>query len=171
MNIGLTTVVAGALDKPTQDAFETLTSAVSKGWLTEHELDGQHKATTDLTIDPALFFTETGADLVVGTAQPGVVWWYRILGGVMEMQGLFRGCTVTNTPSEFRVSLPGQWKTRDAAIVGAGWASNNGTTHGDLVVSTVQGVGYLTLTLPTPPWANATANTSFGFDARLRVTR
>ncbi len=149
MNIGLS--VDPTIEPTTKDALETTIAAIMKGWLVEHNLDGTHQAPVQVAIALASFLTDTNAtDLKVGIAQTGVVFQYQVRGSRLWLQVLVRGCTVTNTPAQFRVVLPAGWVTADAAIVGMGWA---------------------VLTLLTGAWANAAANTAFGFTADFRVTR
>lgn len=172
MNIG-TTVDTRISDTHTRDALEDMTSGIMAGWLVEHQLDGTHNAPVDLAMAPALFSTEHGMnDLTIGTSQVGVTWSYVVRGAVMWMQLLVRGCTVANTPAEFRVRLPAPWMAKVTAVVGSGWASDNGTVHNDVLLSTRADTQYLLLTLASGAnWANSAAGTSFGFTTTFRVRR
>lgn len=169
MNIGLS--VDPTIDPTTKEAIEATIAAIMKGWLVEHNLDGTHLVPVAVPIAQASFLTDTNAtNFKVGIAQAGVVFQYQVRGSRLWLQVLVRGCTVTNTPAQVRVVLPNGWLTADAAIVGMGWASDNGTPK-TLVVSSYVRAPYVICTLLTGTWTNSTALTQLGFTAECRVTR
>lgn len=170
MNLGLSQ--SNQLDQSVKNELEQMVAAITQGWLTEHQLDGQHTAPTELPFNPAVFFTnQVATDIVVpGPQTANRTFLYQVSGGCMWLQVMQWGVTIANTPQQIRVLLPEGWYTSDHAIPTMGWCSDNGTQR-TIVVSTIKNTRHVNLLIvPAANWANATA-TAFGFTARFRVHR
>lgn len=169
MNTGLT--VDETLPAPIRRALEEILAAIQQGWLKEHDLEGLHLGPVSRPIVPAEFSADTGyTSLVVGTAQPNATFLTRVQGGMLWMQVYVQGCTVSSTPAELRVRIPDGWYARDTAILEMGWANEGGTLR-PMIVSVVAGHQYVSLTLTSGAWANASGTTAFGFTGEFRVRR
>ena len=171
MNLGIGGLTAAERPATEKDELDNRFLSIQHGWLVEHQLDGTHKPTVSRTITPSEFFADTAAgDLVVFGNSPSQTYLYRVRGLSMYIQLVLRDCTVTNTPTYFKVLIPDEWYASHDGIT-VGYVDNNGTLTPAKVEVTAGSRHIKISKIVAGTWANATKNTDIAFTWEFNVRR